>query len=265
MTAVRVAPILLGATDTSGTLRLPRVDTNNMGVPGQSKVSLAVAARLVEALALLAVTASLVSCSTYAEPTAYPSPGSYPAPLAIAGSPTPTDAGRASSQPEGWQVYREPEYGFRVAYPAAWTVETAKPGPGLPRIGPPNVMVVALLMPTEWSERLARGEQPAAVDPSQVPLMVEITKGTWDQYRLANSTPTDSEQVSLNGLTAIREIDGPLDGAHVVRYLLLHPTRPDVRITVIDNLSGFPDRLAGNEELLATYQQVLATVAFDLP
>lgn len=204
---------------------------------------------------------------------AAPAPAT-PAPTApaVASGPTampevapsgPADAATDATIPAGWKVYTNGDYGFRIAYPADWTYTEAVNAPDQPPMGPPNLKASVMFMPQEWADRLSHGGPPDPNAPVLPPLAVEVTEGTWEEYRNTYYDPTEAEELQINGRVVVREVEQITDELATVRYWCECPQRPDVRITVVDYISGFPQRLAGNEAVVETYRQMIATLVLE--
>jgi hypothetical protein len=98
--------------------------------------------------------------------------------------------------------------------------------------------------------------------PIAAPLQIEVCVGLEDQFRRAYAEPTRSEEVEINGLqvTVETEVFEPM---YVTRYVFRHPRHEQVSVSVMDMLSGFPDRVAGAEALAKLLPDIVATVEFD--
>jgi len=173
------------------------------------------------------------------------------------------DAATGAAIPAGWQIYENGDYGFRLAYPADWTYTEAVNTPDQPPMGPPNLKASVMFMPQEWADRLARGGPSDPNGPVLSPLAVEVTEGTWEEYRNIYFEPSESEELWLNGRVVVREVERITDELASVRYWCECPQRPEMRITIVDYISGFPQRLAGNEAVVETYRQMIATLVLE--
>jgi hypothetical protein len=48
----------------------------------------------------------------------------------------------------------------------------------------------------------------------------------------------------------------------LTRYAFTNPADPDLYVTISDQLTGFPDRLAGNEAIAEQVPQIVSSFAF---
>ena len=180
------------------------------------------------------------------------------APVATA-EPMPTPAVADSAGTEGWQVFRDDNYGFQLSYPQDWTfVEIELRNPELDK---PLVRLVHLL-PQAWADQLKTGGPPDPNSPPVIaPLAVEVSIGTMDEYRRAYVEPTHSETVQLGDYTATLE-EYASGEIREIRYILQDPENSDLRVTVRDQLSGFPARVEGNEDVISVANLILTTFEF---
>lgn len=93
------------------------------------------------------------------------------------------------------------------------------------------------------------------------PLNVEVSIGSMEEYRRMYYETAIIEETEINGLPVIVEKDEPGD-FQVIRYLFQHPANGDVRVTVVDYLTGFPGRVEGNEDAAGMVPDILSTFAF---
>ncbi|NLF01469.1 MAG: DUF3828 domain-containing protein [Anaerolineales bacterium] len=191
-----------------------------------------------------------------AEPTVAPT-ASAPEPTTPAlAEPEATEAPDGPAAIAGWTTFRCEEYGFELQHPPDWTVmELPVTQPDLMA---PIVRIVQLL-PQAWAEQLGAGGPPDPEAPVIVaPLSVEVSVGSLEAYRRMYADPASSEQTEINGYPARVERDAPGDFA-LIRTVLQHPVNADLRVTTVDQLSGFSTRAAEHPEEIALAQQILTT------
>lgn len=159
-----------------------------------------------------------------------------------------TEAGGAQIQ--GWQVFVDEEYGFQVRFPEDWTYEESPPVP--------------LGMEVPDSQKALKRVlffQPQAWDGVAPPLHIQVTEGTEEEFSRLYVPATSVQNLELNGYAVVKEIED-IGGMQVIRYIFHSPTDGSVRIVALDYISGFPDRAAGNDDVMGILQHVLSTVAF---
>ena len=176
-------------------------------------------------------------------------------PFDLAGPPTPTPAG-------DWLVLDDPTYGFRLSYPQDWMAKDLDVrGPGVPDDWP--VMRMVLLYPQAWDAQINRSGPP---DPNAkvvvAPLQIEVLVGSAEQFRRVYPEPAESETVKINGLavTVEKERFGAMT---MTRYVFVHPDNPEVYVVVSDQITGFPDRVLGNEAIVEWVPQIVQTFTMD--
>lgn len=158
----------------------------------------------------------------------------------------------------GWQVFESANYGFGLAHPPDWTwVELNLDVPGRPPNDP--LVRVVQFMPREWLEEVTAPGPPDPERPARVaPLSVQVSIGSLEEYRQTYVEPDATQVLEINGLpvTVEQEI---ADGVRVIRYVFQHPQDDLLRVTLIDYISGFPERLAGNEQVAETVDAIVNT------
>jgi hypothetical protein len=159
----------------------------------------------------------------------------------------------------GWQRFEDEQYGYELQYPADWTFQEV--ALRYPELDKPLVRVVQFL-PKEWAEKLGSGGRP---DPNQPPLIaplaVEVSVGSVEEYRHLYVEPTNSEVLELGGNQVTLEEYASGD-IREIRYIFQHPQSSALRVTLRDQLSGFPDRVPGNEAVIDLVNQILTTFTF---
>ena len=169
---------------------------------------------------------------------------------------------RAPIVVDGWQVYRNEEYGFQLRYPAGWIYQEESNEPGEPPIGPESLKLIVLFMPQGWADALAGQGAPDPEAPVLAPFTLEVSVGTPEEHQQSFPEPLQEEPVTLNGLPASREVHAAGEVARIYRYLVPNPRSFRERIALTDPVSGFPDRARGNEALVEQFQQMLDTLEF---
>ncbi|MBN1667578.1 MAG: hypothetical protein JW862_10835 [Anaerolineales bacterium] len=163
------------------------------------------------------------------------------------------------TDPGDWPVFIDPENGCQLSYPSDWAyreIPVNQPG------GPPSGDLVRLLVFGPQA-LMASLDQPPAPDqaPAVPPLMLEITRGSLDDYRLTHPQPVRSENLVFNGLPVVHE-----DGGNGPQwYVFQSPTDPDLRLTLVDQVSGFPQRSGQYPGLAELLQKILSSVLFLAP
>lgn len=162
-----------------------------------------------------------------------------------------------------WQVFEDQTHGFRLRIPQEWTYkEMRTEGPGVPQDWPLERSVA--FFPQAWADRFEeKSGPPDPGAPVAVPaLSVEVYVGSMKQFRRANLEPTRSEKLDIDGLEVVREIQAVGEGRQLVRYVLEDPGERDVRVVLVDALTGFTDRLEERRGVAELLSHVVATFEF---
>ncbi|MHB1318120.1 MAG: hypothetical protein ACYCYF_05825, partial [Anaerolineae bacterium] len=188
---------------------------------------------------------------------------------AVTGPDTAPSGGRGNEPPEvkglvpareGWTLYHSLEYGYHLSYPADWTHQEYAARPGEPPLGPPELVLSVLIMPQAWADAMAALQ--GAPDPNApviAPYQLEVLRA--DEARLrALYPPATEEPWGLGGMPATRRVEAITDTLSQVRIVARSPQHPDFWLVFTDSISGFPDRLAGNEVIAATWAEIMDTV-----
>jgi hypothetical protein len=161
----------------------------------------------------------------------------------------------------GWRTLDDGTYGFQLQIPQDWIWKQLPARvPGLPDDWP--VTRIVHLFPQAWEADLNRSGPPDPnAKPVVAPLNLEVCVGSDAEFRRVYPEPTRSEQAEINGLqvTVERDIFDPM---WVARYVFRDPQNPGVWVVLIDYLSGFPDRVEGNEALVELLPAIVATFEF---
>jgi hypothetical protein len=171
-------------------------------------------------------------------------------------------ASQGTAAPTSEQLFRDEGYGFQLAYPQDWTFKALEAkGPGVPEDFP--IERVVQFFPQAWAEALNSSGPPDPTQPPVVaPLTLEVCVGPDEAFRRAYPAPATSESVDVNGMTMVVERDQLGEQIQLVRYVFQDPLDPALRVVLTDYLSGFPERAAGNEALIALLGQMVSTVRF---
>lgn len=184
--------------------------------------------------------------------------GPETAPSGGKGNSAPADMGLVPAR-EGWSLYHNEEYAFHFSYPSDWAIQEHVSQPDQPPIGPDAVKMIVLIMPQAWADAMATQGPPDPDAPVIAPYTLEILRG--GEEALSNYPPaTIQEEAALGGEPATRWVEMITDTLSQTRMVVQHPNDPALWLVFMDSISGFPDRLAGNEAVAATYAEILDTV-----
>ncbi len=157
-----------------------------------------------------------------------------------------------------WQTYVDEQYHFQIRFPETWIYEERSPVP--PGTEPPEELEalkrLLIFEPQDWT-----GPEP--------PLYVQATRGTEEEFQRIYPPTAPSERLEINGHRAIKAVDDLGEG-QLVRYTFQSPTDENIRIVIIDSISGFPGRIQDNADLdqasaevVEVVQQILHTFEFE--
>lgn len=82
-------------------------------------------------------------------------------------------------------------------------------------------------------------------------------------YRRMYPEPTTIETLTINGYEVVREVSAGSEEARVIRYIFQDPTDNSLRLTLIDNISGFPARAQDNEATIQIIEAIIKSFSFD--
>jgi len=180
-------------------------------------------------------------------------PGNQPAPatgsLAVSGQDPET----------GWPLLQDEAYGYQIALPDGWAwMEMPTRGPGAPDDWP--AMRFVQVYPEEWDAQINRSGRPdPTAKPVVAPLQIEVVVGPPEQFRRVYPEPSQSTTVEIDGLpvTVEREV---YESMALTRYAAAHPGNPEVYVVISDQMTGFPDRLKGNESIANLVPRIIHTL-----
>lgn len=161
----------------------------------------------------------------------------------------------------GWSVLQDETYGYRIALPPDWTwKELAARGPGTPDDWP--VMQITHLYPQAWEAEINRSGPPdPTAKPVVAPVQIEVLVGPPEQFRRVYPEPAQTETIEVNGLAVTVEKE-EFGGMSLTRYVFTIPENPELYVTVTDQMTGFPDRVAGNEAIAELVPQIVQSFQF---
>src|SRR3990172_1403061 len=152
---------------------------------------------------------------------------------------------KAGSELDDWPLFTDDVYGYQMRIPPMWQAEEV---PILqPDLEEPVVRVIAVA-PPDWAE-------------DYKPYLLEVSVGSAEAYTRRFPLPEEGERQTINGYAVSVATFGPPDSA-VVFYMFQHTTDATLRVTVRDEVSGFPARAAGNNILSSVLSRMLSTFEF---
>jgi hypothetical protein len=181
-------------------------------------------------------------------------PGNQPAPvtggLAVSGQ-----------EPEtGWRLLQDEAYGYQIALPEGWMwMEMPTRGPGVPNDWP--AMRFVQLYPEEWDAQVNRSGPPdPTAKPVVAPLQIEVVVGPPEQFRRVYPEPSQSTTVEIDGLPVTAERD-VYEAMTMTRYVAVHPGSPELYVVISDQMTGFSDRVKGNESIANLVPRIIQTLS----
>jgi len=174
--------------------------------------------------------------------------------------PTTQPVSAESGVPADWQVYHDSVYGFRFSYPADWSYKVMDVGgPGVPDDWPVKAMVT--FFPQSMTEALDRSGPPDPNAPPAIPpFSVEVCVGSMEQFRRAYPEPGMIEEgLELDGASMVVERE-TRDDRNTIRYVVSNPADPDVRVVLVDVITGFSERAEAEPAYLRVIAQAAASI-----
>ncbi|MGC9350250.1 MAG: hypothetical protein ACP5JG_19065 [Anaerolineae bacterium] len=148
----------------------------------------------------------------------------------------------------GWPVFVDETYHFMVQYPEGWSYEDVDlDDPNKPPAG--NMERLVFFAPENWEEPF---------------IAWQLEVYDMDDETFAMEFPpasSDEEVVRDDGLT-YKKLIHDFGQATMYQYLFTDPSNPNVRVIFTDYVSGWSDRLEGNEEVVAQFAPMLQSFGF---
>lgn len=147
-----------------------------------------------------------------------------------------------------WPVYVDDDYHFMVQVPAGWAYEDVPiHAPNRPPAG--NMERLVLFKPEGWDEDF-------------IAFQFEVYE--MDDETFARELPpaTDTQEIVRDDGLVYTKLIHEFGEFRMVQYLFRSPTNPEVRVIFSDYLTGWPDRLEGNEAVAASFAPMLDSFGF---
>jgi hypothetical protein len=170
-----------------------------------------------------------------------------------------TDALQVPMDVSGWESVVDEEHGVTLAVPPGWVLR-----PMDMTLMPDDWPVVAgyFLMPESVAEAMAAQSGPPDPDAPPVvpPLTVEFLVGGQAAFDRVYVPMASSEEIEINGRPVLVERDRG-DYA-LVRYSVVNPADPGLRIVITDGVSAFVGREEAANELAGVLPGILQNLTF---
>ncbi|MBN2393489.1 MAG: hypothetical protein JXR84_22340 [Anaerolineae bacterium] len=217
---------------------------------------------------ILMILALALSGCTTAPGDAATAPPAAPTDVPPTTEPVLVEPGTPPESSADWQTYYDNVYGFRLAYPAGWQYKVQEMGgPGMPDDWP--VKAIVSFFPAALADVMNhQGPPDPNAPPAVPPFNVEVFAGPMEEFRRAYAEPGLIEEgLVINGASMVVERDTadtehPYDDFNTVRYVYSHPADPNVRVVLLDVISGFKDRATANPEYIEVIRRVITTLEF---
>jgi hypothetical protein len=147
-----------------------------------------------------------------------------------------------------WPVYVDDAYHFMVQVPEGWIYEEVPiHAPNKPPAG--NMERLVLFEPDGWDEDF---------------IAFQFEVYAMDDETFARELPpaTDTEEIVRDDGLVYTKLTHEFGEFRMIQYLFRSPTNPEVRVIFSDYLTGWPDRLAGNEAVAASFAPLLDSFGF---
>jgi hypothetical protein len=173
-------------------------------------------------------------------------PTATPEPQIDAEEPMPV-GGTPASIP-GWATFTDATYGFTLQYPADWTYdEVDLTDPAMPPAGQMDRLI--FFAPEGWDE-------------SFIALELEVYELDDEAFAATFIPATREEEVVREDGLRYTKLTHDYGQVTMFQVLFQSLANPDVRVVFTDYVTGWPDRLAGNEAVAETFTRMLATFQF---
>ena len=174
-----------------------------------------------------------------AVPTATPEPLIDEAPAPVVGAPEAIP---------GWVTFADDAYGYALQHPADWTYdEVDLDDPNQPPAGQMDRLL--FFAPDGWSEPF-------------IALELEVYDMDDETFAATFIAPTREEEVVRSDGLTYRKLIHDLGQVTMYQVLFRSEADPDVRVIFTDYVTGWPDRLAGNEAVAETFTAIFDTFIF---
>jgi hypothetical protein len=151
------------------------------------------------------------------------------------------------SAPVEGNRFQDNTFGYALVLPEGWAFEdVALDEPGRPPAG--KMERIVHLMPVGWNEQY-------------VPLTLEVyAMSAADLER--EIMPADAQEtLEINGLTGIKNVYR-YGERELVKYDVQAPNAENLHVVLTDFLTGWPDRLEGNEDVAEQVAEILNSITF---
>ncbi len=148
----------------------------------------------------------------------------------------------------GWPVLIDETYNFIVQYPEGWTyTDIDLDDPNQPPAG--KMARLVHLQPEDWEEPFI-ALQMEVYDMDDAAFGAEFIPGTAE------------EEIVRDDGTAYTKVTHDFGQFQMYQYLFRSPTNPNIRVIFTDYVTGWPDRLSGNEDVAAQFEPILQSFGF---
>lgn len=148
----------------------------------------------------------------------------------------------------GWPIFVEETYHFMVQYPEGWSIEDVDlDDPNKPPSG--SMARLVYFAPADWDEDF-------------IAFQMEVYDLDDEAFAMALPPATSEEEVVRDDGLVYTRLDHEFGEFTMRQYLFSSLTSPDVHVVFTDYLTGWPDRLEGNEGVAAVYEPMLASFGF---
>lgn len=148
----------------------------------------------------------------------------------------------------GWPVFVEETYHFIVQYPEGWTIEDVDlDDPDKPPVG--SMARLVHFAPADWNEDF-------------IAFQMEVYDLDDEAFAMVLPPATSEEKVIRDDGLVYTKLAREFGEFRMLQYLFRSATNPDVRVVFTDYLTGWPERLEGNEDIAAVYEPMLASFGF---